>query len=143
MDDTAKTAVEAQTARAIAEGPYEDFREAYRERLRWLKEARPAAFTEARAAYDALVENIARGSNPVEQWLKYGKQLGELSGRGKIVGIDASGRSGQATADGTTLILHLPDDISVPALPLAVPRNVSDPQKATFDLLVRRKLALD
>lgn len=143
MDDTVKTQVEAQTARAITDGPYEDFREAYRERLRWLKEARPTAFAEARAAYDALVEEIARGSNPVEQWLEYGKQLGELSGRGKIVGIDASGRSVQATSDGSTVILHLPDDISVPALPLAVPRNISEHQKSTIDLLVRRKLSLD
>lgn len=143
MDDTVKTQVEARTTRAITDGPYQDFREAYRERLRWLKEARPAAFTEARAAYDALVENIARGGNPVEQWLMYGKQLGELSGRGQIVGIDASGRSVQATSDGSTVILHLPDDISVPALPLAVPRHISEHQKSTIDLLVRRKLSLD
>ena len=41
------------------------------------------------------------------------------------------------------LLLYLPDDINVPALPLAVPRQLSEHQKATLDLLVRRKLSLE
>src|SRR5688572_7685263 len=143
MDDTVKTAAEALTAEAIAAGPYDDFREAYRDRLRWLKDARAQAFSEAVASYERLVADVANGSDPIGKWLEYGRQLGELSGRGKVVGIDESGRAGPANDSGTQLILHLPDDVSVPALPLAVPRQLSIHQRSTFDLLVRRKLALE
>ena len=143
MDDTVKTAAEALTAEAIAAGPYDDFREAYRDRLRWLKDARAQGFNEAVASYERLVAEVAGGSDPIEKWLAYGRQLGELSGRGKVIGIDESGRAGPANDSGTQLILHLPDDVSVPALPLAVPRQLSIHQRSTFDLLVRRKLALE
>ena len=143
MDDTAKARAETRTAEAIAAGPYQDFREGYRERLRWLKETRPDAFQQALTAYEALVQGIAQGADPVQQWLEYGRRLGELSGRGAVVGIDESGRSVAAAAGADTLLLHLPDDINVPALPLAIPRDISAAQKSTLDLLVRRKLALE
>ena len=143
MDDTAKSAAERRTAEAIANGPFEDFREGYRERLRWLKEARPGGFTEALAHYEQLVHNVAAGDDPMQEWLGYGKRLGELSGTGKVVTIDETGRALSASAFGQQLLLHLPDDINVPALPLAVPRVLSEHQKATLDLLVRRKLAIE
>ena len=141
MDDTVKSVADARTAEAIATSRYEDFREAYRDRLRWLKEARPQAFSEALASYDKLVESVAGGSDPLRGWLEYGRQLGELSGRGKVVGIDATGREVSVETGAEQLILHLPDDINVPALPLAVPRNPSDAQQSTLELLVLRKLS--
>jgi hypothetical protein len=143
MDDTVKSAAEARTAQAIAEGPFHDFREGYRERLRWLKEARPEGFARALASYEQLVENIAKGDEPLHEWLTYGRRLGELSGAGKVVAIDESGRAQPAAQASGELLLHLPDDINVPALPLAVPRTLSEHQKATLDLLVRRKLAIE
>jgi hypothetical protein len=143
MDDTAKSAAEARTAEAIRTGAFADFREAYRERLRWLKESRPQAFAEALTYYDALVKNIAAGDDPIHEWLTYGKRLGELSGAGKVVAIDETGRALPATQFSDQLLLHLPDDINVPALPLAVPRALSEHQKATLDLLVRRRLAIE
>jgi hypothetical protein len=143
MDDTVKTAAEEHTAQAIAAGPYDDFREAYRDRLRWLKDARAQAFSQAVASYEQLVTEVASGGDPIGKWLEYGRQLGELSGRGKVVGIDESGRAGPVNGTGTQVILHLPDDVSVPALPLAVPRQLSIHQKSTLDLLVRRKLSLE
>ena len=143
MDDTAKAQAEARTAQAIAEGPCQDFRPDYRERLRWLKETRPEAFARALAAYDTLVSEIAAGGDPLHEWRNYGRRLGELSGAGRIVGIDPTGRSVEASDAPDLLVLHLPDDINVPALPLAVPKHPSDAQKATLDLLVRRKLALE
>lgn len=143
MDDTVKVTAESRAAAAIEAGPYSDFREPYRERLRWLKEARPHAFSEAVASYEKLVANVAAGTDPIAAWLEYGARLGELSGRGKVVGIDESGREVQPNASPTHLVLHLPDDINVPALPLAVPRTISAAQKATLDLLVRRKLSLE
>ena len=141
MDDTAKSRAEARTAETIERGPYQDFREGYRERLRWLKEARPEAFGRALSAYETLVSDIAQGSDPMERWLEYGRQLGELSGRGKVVGIDGSGRA--VKEEPGQLLIHLPDEIGVPALPLAIPRDLSAAQKSTLDLLVRRKLALE
>ena len=143
MDDTAKARVESRTAEAIAAGPYEDFREAYRERLRWLKDARAQAFSQAVASYERLVADVANGGDPIEKWLEYGRQLGELSGPGKVIGIDETGREVPVSGSGNQLILHLPDDISVPALPLAIPRQLSVHQKSTLDLLVRRKLTLE
>ncbi len=143
MDDTVKSSAESRTAEAIAAGPWQDFREAYRKRLRWLKEARPEAFAEAVASYEQLEQDLAAGSDPIEKWLEYGRKLGELSGRGKVSGVDESGREVAVNVKDNQLILHLPDDVSVPALPLAVPRHISEAQKSTFDLLVRRKLSLD
>lgn len=144
MDDTAKARVEASSAEAIATGPFEDFREAYRERLRWLKESRPDAFAMALKHYEALVQSIAQGSHPIEAWLDYGRRLGELSGTGKLMAIDASGRARPASgASPDELLLHLPDDTAVPALALAIPRSLAPAQRASLDLLVRRKLALE
>ena len=144
MDDTAKARVEASTAEAIATGPFEDFREAYRERLRWLKDSRPDDFARALKHYEALAESIAAGSQPIEAWLDYGRRLGELSGAGKLMAIDATGRAQPASGvSSDELLLHLPDDNAVPALALAIPRALTEAQKASLDLLVRRKLALE
>jgi len=143
MDDTARATAEQRTAEAIASSPFEDFREGYRERLRWLKETRPQGFTEALASYGQLVENIARGDDPLHEWLTYGKRLGELSGAGKMYAIDRTGAAQPVAQFEESLLLHLPDEINVPALPLAVPRDLSEAQRASLDLLVRRKLALE
>ena len=146
MDDTAKTEVEDRTAKAIGESPYEDIREVFRDRLRWLKEQNPSAFAQALAYYnDTLVRNISQGEPALLEWLRYGWRLGELSGAGKLFAIDESGRAIEledVKADGS-LLLHLPNETNIPALPLATPRHLSPHQKATLDLLVRRKLSLE
>ena len=142
MDDTVKAGAERRTAEAIDNGPFEDFREAYRERLRWLKEARPQGFSEALSYYEQLVDHIAQGGDAIHEWLTYGQRLGELSGAGQVYAIDETGRALPASGHDAQLLLHVPDDINVPALPLAVPRELSEHQRATLDLLVRRKLAL-
>jgi hypothetical protein len=143
MDDTVKGRAEARTVEAISTGPFEDFREAYRERLRWLKESRPDAFTRALNHYDTLVERIANGGDVITEWLNYGRELGHLTGAGKLVAIDETGRAVTPSGSADQMLLHLPDDAAVPALALAVPRELSDAQRASFDLLVRRKLALE
>lgn len=140
MDDTAKRRVDELTERAISEGPFEDFRNAYRTRLRWLKENQARAFPEALAHYnEILVPNIAGGNEPLREWLDYGRRLGQLSGVGKAVSIDETGKSRPLSDDVRGLILYLPEDTAVPALPLAIPRDMSDAQRATFDLLVPRR----
>jgi hypothetical protein len=145
MDDTAKAQVEARTAQAIANGPYEDFRDSYRDHLRWLKETNPQGFSKALTYYnDILAANIAAGHDPLREWLEYGQTLAKLGGPGTVYSIDESGRAHPASgASNATLLLHLPDDTNVRAFPLAVPRNLSPHQRATLDLLVNRKLALD
>ena len=139
MDDTAKRLADERTDRAIGDAPFEDFREAYRERLRWLKDSQPQGFTRALSHYnDILVPNIAAGADPLAEWLDYGRLLGNLSGKGNAVIIDDSGRSFPFERPIEGLILHLPDDTNVPALALAVPRRLSDAQKATLSLLIKR-----
>ena len=138
MEDTAKQKADDLTERAITAGMYEDFREEYRARLRWLKDNRPQYFAQALAHYnDVLVPNVANGNDAVAEWVEYGRTLGQLSGEGKIVAIDETGRA-HPYQGLTGLILHLPDDTAVPALALAVPKTLSAAQKATMDLLVRR-----
>jgi hypothetical protein len=138
MDDTAKRLADERTDQAIANAPFEDFREAYRERLRWLKDSQPQGFSRALSHYnDILVPNIAGGGDPLVEWMEYGRLLGNLSGAGKVMRIDETGRA--FPLDGQDgLILHLPDDTNVPALALAVPKLLSDAQKATLGLLVKK-----
>src|SRR5688500_6524581 len=94
MDDTAKRLADERTDAAIGNAPYEDFREAYRDRLRWLKDNQPQAFSRAWSHYnDILVPNIAAGADPLTEWLDYGRLLGNLSGKGNAVSIDETGRS--------------------------------------------------
>lgn len=138
MDDTAKRTADERTDQALSAAPLDDFRPAYRDRLRWLKESQPQSFTRALTHYnDILVPKIARGAEPLSEWLVYGRMLGELSGPGKTVNIDAEGRARPFADSADGLILHLPDDTGVPALALAVPRELSDAQKATLTLLVK------
>ncbi len=137
MNDTAKRRAEELTEKAVAAGAFEDFREPYRARLRWLKDSQPQAFTRALAHFNnVLVPNIAAGNDAIAEWVEYGKLLGELSGRGRVLSIDASGKAAPLS-ELRGLILHVPDDLSVPALPLAMPRELSDAQRATMQLLIK------
>jgi hypothetical protein len=140
MNDSAKRRSDELTETAISAAMIADFREAYRERLRWLKETQPQAFNRALAHYnEILVPNIAEGTDPIAEWLEYGKLLGNLSGPGKILSIDETGRAGPASGVVAGLLLHLPDDTGVPALALAIPKDLSDAQRATLNLLVKQR----
>ena len=140
MDDTAKRLADERTDQAIADAPFEDFREAYRDRLRWLKDNQPQAFSRVLSHYnDILVPNIAAGADPIVEWMEYGRLLGNLSGAGKVMRIDETGRAFPLEEGINGLVLHLPEDTSVPALALAVPKSLSDAQKATLGLLVKNK----
>lgn len=146
MDEAAKNQVDVRTAQAIDQGPYEDFRDRYREQLRWLKETSPQGFSKALQYYnDVLSAHIAAGHDPLHEWLEYGRRLAQLSGPGRLYRIDETGRAFPETeaSEESALLLHLPDDTNVRAWPLAVPRELSPHQRATLDLLVNRKLALE
>jgi len=140
MDDSAKRSADELTEQAFATGEFEDLRESYRNRLRWIKENQPQAFTAALSHYnEVLVPNIAAGSSPIREWLDYGRRLGELSARGRFVRVDETGRAHTFDEQMRGLILHLPDDTNIPAFALAVPRDLSEAQRATLDLLVPRR----
>jgi hypothetical protein len=140
MTDTAKRRSDERTEMAISTAGWVDFREAYRDRLRWLKDTQPEAFAKALAHYnDILVPNIAEGMDPIAEWIEYGKVLGNLSGAGKVVRIDETGRARDLDDSVAGLILHLPDDTGVPALALAIPAELSDAQRATLNLLVKQR----
>ena len=140
MDDTAKQRADERTDQAIANMSFVDFRDAYRERLRWLKDSQPQSFTRALSHYnDVLVPNIANGADPITEWVEYGRLLGELSGKGKTVVVDETGFARDFENNSLNgLILHLPEDTNVPALPLAIPKQLSDAQQATIELLVKK-----
>jgi len=140
----ARTAAEARTDAAFSASPYEDPRPSYRNRMRYLKDNNPRAFEAARAWYEeTLVPAINQGADPVEAWITYGRQLGELTAPGATCAIDASGRAREyGGAINGDLILHLPTDTAAPALALAVPRQISPAQRASYDLLIERARGL-
>src|SRR5687768_15740504 len=145
MNETEKAMADRTSAEAFAAGPFLDPRQAFRDRLRRFREDQPAAFTAALEYYEQrLIPQTAGGGDPIMEWVAYGRRLGELAGRGKTVAVDATGRARdlESDFDASQLILHLPEDTSVEALAIAVPRTMSDAQRATYDLLINRARAL-
>lgn len=147
MDEALRARADARLEQALAAGPYQDPRALYRDHLRTLKGQDPAAFQRALRYFDeVLVPRVAgQEGDPLAEWLVYGRFLAELSGPGRIVAVDQTGRArtGEHTADGrNVLILHLPDDTHAPAFVLAFPRQPSPAQQATFDLLVTGKVMI-
>lgn len=145
-DDTEKARAEARLDAALAQSAFQDPRPACRERLRWLREEQPKAFTTALAYYEeTLVPALAGGTDePLSLWIEYGRRLGELTAAGKTFAIDGSGkarpyRGAQLEQD---LILHVPNDTAAEALALAVPRTLTAAQQANYDLLIGRARSL-
>src|SRR5215510_1728009 len=94
MSDPQKARAETRTDEAVAESGFEDPRVQLRRRLKHLKENQPAAFAQAIEYYEQdLVPRVAQGGDPIDEWLEYGKQLGELTSPGRTLGVDESGRA--------------------------------------------------
>ena len=127
---------------ALARSTFEDPRPAFRDRLRLFREEQPDAFAAALQYYEnVLVPAVAATeSEPLSEWVQYGRRLGELSGPGRTMAIDATGRARPHGSDAREgeLLLHIPHDTATQVLALAVPRNLSAAQQATLDLLVHR-----
>ena len=145
MTEGDKAIADRRSEEAFADGPFEDPRAAFREKLRRFREEQSQAFAAGLEYFEkTLIPNVAAGGDPIGEWVAYGRRLGELSGQGKTVDIDPTGRArpfdGEFAAN--SLIVYLPEDTSVEALPVAVPRELSDAQRASFDLLIRRARAL-
>ena len=140
-EDSPKARAEAETDAAFAQSNFLDPRPGFRDRLRRLREEQPKAFSAALAYYEeTLVPSLNGGEDPISAWIAYGQQLGELSAPGKTFSIDPSGRARpyRGVTEANALILHLPNDTAVEALALAVPRSLSEAQKANYDLLIGR-----
>jgi hypothetical protein len=144
-DESRKALAEARLEEALSLNGLEDPRPAYRERLRALREAGGDAFERALRHYEeATLPALADDADPLTVWVEYGRVLGELTSPGRLLHIDAEGRSApyEPPPAGGFLLLHVPDDTSAPILAATMPRAASPAQRATYSLLVERKLVL-
>lgn len=120
-----------------------DPRSYYRDRLRALRERDLSRFREATQYFEeVLVPTVAREeSDPLAVWLDYGRLLANLWIEGTTVQIDRTGRSRpyQVPVPLDHLVLHLPTSMREPAIAVGLPPELSEPQKLTFELLVRGK----
>jgi hypothetical protein len=143
MDETLRARADARLEQVLAETGRSDPRGYYRDRLRTLRERDPAAFRQATGHFEeVLLPRVAGGdADPLEEWLEYGRLLAQLEEPGRTVAIDRRGRArsyGRPAAP-DALILHLPDDAGAAALVVGLPPELSAAQRATYDLLVRRR----
>ncbi len=128
--------------RTLAERGVRDPREFYRKRLRALREKSPPAFQRAREYFETrLIPALAADdSDPLQEWLEYGRFLAELSSPGRTIQIDPTGRERAYTPPVPLdhLVLHLPLATRESALVVGLPPALSPAQRATYELLVAR-----
>jgi hypothetical protein len=118
-----------------------DPREFYRERLRELRGRDDDAYQRAVAHYETrLIPAVAApDSDPLAEWLDYGRLLAQLTSPGRTVVIDETGRASdfQPPVPPDRLVLHLPASARDTVLPVGLPRSLSAAQRATYALLVQ------
>ncbi len=128
---------------ALTEVGARDPREFYRTRLKELREGNPDGFRAAiRYFENELVPAVARAdSDPIGEWLEYGRILASLRIDGSTVMIDSSGRSRpyERPVPPDDLVLHLPTSTRETALAVGLPPTLSPAQAATYQLLVSRR----
>lgn len=131
--------------RALEESGARDPRDFYRDRLRDLRARDEEAFLRAVEHYEQkLLPAVAEEtSDPLVEWLEYGRLLAELTSPGKTVQIDPSGRAVayEPPVPHDHLVLHLPDSSRERAVPVGLPASLSPAQSATYQLLVKRSTA--
>lgn len=136
---------EIRFAAALASSGARDPREYYRERLRALKESDAAGYRAALEYFEkTLTPAVAReGGDPVGEWLEYGRYLASLATDGAAMQIDPTGRASAYARPVPVdhLVLHLPTSAREPAIAIGIPPQLSPAQRATFELLVRQKVA--
>jgi hypothetical protein len=127
----------------LASSGARDPREFYRDRLRELKSADASAYVAAVAYYeDRLIPGIATTTvDPLVAWAEYGCMLAESLAPGRAVSVDATGCAHpyESPASRDQLVLHLPQNQGVRALPVSLPATLSPAQRATYDVLVSGK----
>jgi hypothetical protein len=116
-------------------------RPAFRRLLVRLKQVDPERFEEASRRYqDELEPAVAAGRvDPIAAWLDYGSWVAGSLARGRTLSIDSTGRARPFRTDVASpevgLLIHLPDDERAGAILLAIPREPTEPQRVTADLL--------
>ena len=142
MSDDLRARADARFERALQETGARDPRGFFRDQLRDLKAANPDAFRRAlRYFEETLIPAVAdEASDPVAEWLEYGRLLASLSIPGRAVQIDAGGRARDYArpVPPDALVLHLPDNAAKPALVLGIPPKLTPHQRASYDLLVKQ-----
>lgn len=139
-DNDLRERADRRFEQALQETGARDPRDFYRKRLRELRERSPEAFQRALAYFERKLTPAvaAEGSDPIAEWLEYGRFLAELVATGRTVQIDRSGREHPYAppVPGDHLVLHLPSSTSEAALVVGLPPELSPAQRATYDLLV-------
>lgn len=129
---------------AMEETGARDPRPFYREQLKELKAIDADAYRQGAAYYQStLIPRVAEpGSDPLGEWLEYGRFLAALRCQGETVQIDPSGlsRPYQRPVPRDHLVLHLPTSARDAGLPVGIPQELSAAQRASYDLLVRQKV---
>ncbi len=140
-ETTLRARAESRLEQALATSGAQDPREPCRSRLRSLRDRNPEAYRRAVQYYETrLVPAVASDtSDPIAEWLEYGRLLAELTTPGRTVQIDTTGRERPFAPPSSPdhLVLHLPVSSREPVLLVARPRELSPAQRATCDLLVR------
>jgi hypothetical protein len=143
MSDHELEAADRRFEEALAETGARDPRDFYRQLLRGLKEDSETRYQEAVARWrEEVVAPLARGEGePLERWLRFGATVAAALHPGRTVVVDESGRATpyKAPPSWRQLILHLPDEKRRKAVPVSLPPELSAPQHATVELLVKGK----
>lgn len=130
---------------ALAERGVVDPRDLYRTWLRELKQSNPGAYRNAVQYYEeTLIPAVAdSGSDPLDEWLEYGRIVLSMAVEGSTVAIDETGlsRPYQRPVAAEHLVLHLPRSSREPIIAISVPIAPSAAQSAAYDLLVLRKVS--
>lgn len=131
---------EARYEAALEDRGLEDLRPLHRDLLRRLRDEAPTSYEEAVRRYREDVAPAAPEAPPLLAWLRYGAWMARQIAPGRLVSVDRTGRATDLDAQpeevpAGALVLHLPEERSVRALPLAVPASPSAAQQETQDLL--------
>jgi hypothetical protein len=146
MSTDLRAAADARLAAAADRLRFADPRPAYRERLRALKDRQPDAFARALEHYeDTVLPALASGDDAMAVWIEYGATIAAFTATGRLVAIDATGRSTPFAkpVGESLLVLHIPDDNAAPVFIAAAPLQPTPAQQATLDLLTGNRVALD
>jgi len=145
MPDAQAAAADQALEAALAAAGARDPREFYRERLRQLKQASPAAYASAVTYYrDTLIPDVASGARgAVEAWTEYGRRLADALAPGRTISIDGTGLAHEYQGpERERLVLHLPDEKGERALLVGLPASLTPAQRAAYAVLVEGKQKL-
>lgn len=128
---------------ALAKSGARDPREHYRSLLRDLRQRNEQGFQRALHYFETrlLPRLVDADSDPLAEWLEYGRMLAAALSPGRTIQIDTTGRAHdyQRPVAADALVLHLPAAPSDRALVVGIPPTLSPAQRATYELLVAGK----